>query len=98
MIKHIVFFKIKVEKKEDELSKLKEMIENLRDLIPSIIKIEAGLNFSPRESAYDIALVSEFKDKEGLAEYQINTEHVKLIEYLKNLDREIAVVDYAIDS
>ena len=94
MIKHIVFFKINAEKKEKELSTLKEMIENLGDLIPSIIKIEAGLNFSPRENAYDIALVAEFKNKEGLEEYQIHPDHVKLIEHLKKLDREIAVVDY----
>ena len=94
MIKHIVFFKINAKKKETELSKLKEMIENLGNSIPSIIKIEAGLNFSPRESAYDIALVSEFKNKEGLAEYQIHPEHVKLIEHLNKLDRDIAVVDY----
>ncbi len=96
MIKHIVFFKINIEKKEKELSKLKVMIENLSDLIPSIIKIEAGLNISPRDSAYDIALLSEFRDKEGLEKYQKHPDHIKLIEYLKKLDRDIAVVDYEI--
>ena len=96
MIKHIVFFKINIEKKEKELSKLKAMIENLGDLIPSVIKIEAGLNISPRDSAYDIALLSEFRDKEGLEKYQKHPKHLKLIEHLKKLDRDIAVVDYEI--
>ncbi len=96
MIKHSVFFKINVETKEKELSILKVMIENLGDLIPSIIRIEAGLNISPRDSAYDIALLSEFIDKEGLENYQKHPEHIKLIEYLKKFDRDIAVVDYEI--
>lgn len=97
MIKHIVFFKIKSENKEKELIKLKSMIEDLSDSIPSIVRIEAGINISPRDTAYDIALVSEFKDREGLEAYQIHPEHKNLIEQLHKLDREIAVVDYILE-
>jgi len=94
MIKHIVFFRIKSEQKEKELENLKSMIEKLKDSIPSILKIEAGINISPRETAYDIALVSEFENAEGLKEYSVHPEHQKLIARLHELDREIAVVDY----
>ena len=94
MIKHIVFFRIKSEKKEEELKILKKMIEDLGDSIPSLIKIEAGINFSTRDTAYDLALVSEFHDREGLKAYQVHPEHLKLIDHLKKLDRELAVVDY----
>lgn len=94
MIKHIVFFKIKAEKKQEELKILQKMIEDLGESVPSVVNIEAGLNFSQRESAYDIALVSEFRDKEGLQAYQEHPEHQKLIAKLKTLDRELAVVDY----
>jgi len=96
MIKHIVFFKINTQNKESDLLELKRMIDELAISIPSVINIEAGINFSQRESAYDIALFSEFKDKKGLKEYQEHPEHVKLISHLKKLDREIAVVDYII--
>lgn len=96
MIKHIVFFKINTQNKEKVLKELKKMIDDLGTSIPSVVKIEAGINFSPRESAFDLALFAEFKDKKGLTEYQIHPEHVKLIDHLKKLDREIAVVDYLV--
>ena len=94
MIKHIVFFKINVDNKPEELRKLKSMIEDLGKTVPDVIKIEAGINFSERDAAYDIALVSEFRDRKALAAYQVHPEHQKLVEYLKGLDREVAVVDY----
>jgi len=96
MIKHIVFFKINTENKENDLIELKKMIDMLGKTIPSIVNIEAGINFSPRESAYDIALFAEFYDKKGLSEYQEHPEHIKLIQHLKELNREIVVVDYEV--
>ena len=96
MIKHIVFFKIKAQNKKEELEELKKMIDNLAKTIPSVVTIEGGINFSPRESAFDIALLAEFEDKKGLMEYQEHPEHIKLIHRLKKLDRELAVVDYIV--
>lgn len=96
MIKHIVFFKINTENKENELIELKKMIEMLGKNIPSVVSIEAGINFSPRESAYDIALFAEFNNKKGLFDYQEHPEHMKLIQHLKKLNREMVVVDYEV--
>jgi len=96
MIKHIVFFKINTQNKENDLIELKKMIEILGKTIPSIVSIEAGINFNPRESAWDIALFAEFNDKQGLSEYQDHPEHIKLIQHLKKLNREIVVVDYEV--
>ncbi len=96
MIKHIVFFRIKSEKKEEDLENLKHMIENLKNTIPGILSIEAGINISPRETAYDIALVSEFENETALKEYAAHPEHQKLIARLHELNRELAVVDYVV--
>ncbi|MCK4922332.1 MAG: Dabb family protein [Bacteroidales bacterium] len=96
MIKHIVFFKIKTQNKQEDLKELKKMIDDLGTSIPSVINIEAGINFSPRESAFDLALFAEFNDEQGLKEYQVHPQHVKLIDHLGKLDKEIAVVDYMV--
>lgn len=96
MIKHIVFFKINTQNKDKDLLELKKMIEMLGKTIPSIVSIEAGINFSPREAAWDIALFAVFNDKKGLSEYQEHPEHIKLIHHLKKLNREIVVVDYEV--
>lgn len=94
MIKHIVFFKINTQNKSGDLIELKKMIENLGSTIPSIVSIEAGINFSPRDTAYDIALFATFRNKKGLSDYQEHPEHLKLIQHLKQLNRELVVVDY----
>ena len=75
MIKHIVFFKIKTQNKQEDLKELKKMIDDLGASIPSVIKIEAGINFSSRESAFDLALFAEFNDEQGLKEYQVHPQH-----------------------
>lgn len=95
MIKHIVFFRFPgLEDKSEFLSELKKRIEDLGDKIPEIIHIEAGLNFSERETAFDIALVSEFKSHKDLDTYRTHPEHLKLIDFLNQHKRELAVVDY----
>ncbi len=95
MIKHIVFFRFPgLEEKEAFLHELKSRIENLGQKIPEIQHIEAGLNFSDRETAYDIALVSEFKSREDLDIYRTHPDHLTLIDFLNQHKRDIAVVDY----
>ena len=94
MIKHIVFFRIKADNKEEKLHFLKRNIEYLNAAIPSLTKIKAGINFSNRETAYDLALVAEFTDDEGLEVYRTHPAHQELIGILKEFDRELAVVDY----
>lgn len=95
MIKHIVFFRFPgLEEKEEFLHEFKNRIEDLEQKISEIQHIEAGLNFSDRETAYDIALVSEFKSREDLDVYRTHPDHLALIDFLNQYKREIAVVDY----
>ncbi|MGC9341693.1 MAG: Dabb family protein [Bacteroidales bacterium] len=95
MIKHIVFFRFPgIEDESTFLPEFKERIEELRNKIPEIAHIEAGLNFSDRETAFDIALVSEFNSREDLDTYRTHPDHLKLIDFLNQHERELAVVDY----
>ena len=95
MIKHIVFFRFPgLEEKQEFLQEFKNRIEDLEQKISEIQHIEAGLNFSDRETAYDIALVSEFKSREDLDIYRTHPDHLSLIDFLNQYKRDIAVVDY----
>lgn len=97
MIKHIVFFRFPdLSDKSDFLNEFKDRIHDLKNKISEIENIEAGLNFSDREVAYDIALFSEFRTKEDLEAYKIHPDHQKLIDFLNQYKRELAVVDYEI--
>ncbi|MFW5644847.1 MAG: Dabb family protein [Bacteroidota bacterium] len=95
MIKHIVFFRFPgLKEKKTFLNDFKKRIEELGQKIPQIEHIEAGINFSDRETAYDVALVSQFNSKDDLDIYRTHPDHLALIDYLNQHKREIAVVDY----
>jgi hypothetical protein len=95
MIKHIVFFRFpELNDKSEFLTEFKIRIEDLSEKIPEIVHIEAGLNFSDRDTAFDIALVSEFKSHQDLDIYRTHPDHLKLIDFLNQHKRELAVVDY----
>ena len=76
------------------LAELKKMIDELSVSIPEIVSIEAGINFSTRDVAFDLVLVSDFKSESDLKAYSAHPEHQKLVEFLKNIKLASAVVDY----
>lgn len=80
--------------KKQKLEDLKKMIDELSYTIKEIVSIEAGINFSTREVAYDLVLLSVFKTTEDLLLYSAHPEHQKLVEFLKDIKLSSAVVDY----
>ena len=95
MIRHIVLFRFKdKEGKEEKIKKTKAIIDDLKHKIPNIDHIEGGINFSTRDTAYDVALVSDFRSHEDLEAYRVHPDHLKLIEFLRTSDYELVVTDY----
>lgn len=98
MIKHIVMIKLRdfeTEKlKKEKASQFKIMLEQLVDQVPELKSMEVGLNFSAKPSAYDIVLTSMFEDEKALENYRIHPEHVKVLDFLKQIMEKTAVVDY----
>ena len=101
MIKHIVLWKLKAfaegSSKELNAKKIKDEIEALKSKIPQIKHIEVGINLKPSDSAYDVALYSEFANKQDLITYAEHPEHVKLAGFIGNLIENRVVVDYKTD-
>jgi Stress responsive A/B Barrel Domain len=95
MIKHIIMFRFHDPKWKDEnLQKVAQLIVDLKKSIPSLMHIEAGINISQRDVAYDIVLVSDFKTEDDLEAYRSHPEHIKLIEFLRTTEYDRTVVDY----
>ena len=92
MIKHIVMWKLK--NSRQNAPALKAMLEGLKEKIPQIRAIEAGVNFNPSDFAADVVLYSEFDDAACLAAYQSHPDHVKVAEFLKDTATDRRVVDY----
>lgn len=94
MIVHIVMWELKEENKSINLEALKVALEALVGKVPTLGKLEVGINFSPRDIARDIVLYTEFETLNDLKAYAIHPEHIKVIELVKQIASETRVVDY----
>lgn len=93
MIKHIVFFKLE-DNSEANKEAVKARIMGMKGKIDVLKHIEVGVNFSPEERAFDLALVTDFETKEELQAYAIHPLHVEVVTFLKSINTVTKVVDY----
>jgi hypothetical protein len=96
MIKHVVMWKFKSEVTEADKLEMKRQLEALTGVVPSLVNIEIGMDVSSKEASMDMVLYSEFKSLEDLAAYAGHPEHLKVVEFVKPLVCDRAVVDYEV--
>ncbi|WP_200762834.1 Dabb family protein [Nitrosophilus alvini] len=95
MVKHIVFMKFP---DKTVLENVKAKLLSMKGNIKELKDIEVGINFSPEERAYHIALTTLFESKEALENYAVHPYHQDIIKYLKSLGVESKVVDYEVEN
>lgn len=100
MIKHLVLWKLKETAegcdKAENARRIKAELEALRGKIAEIKALEVGLNFNDSAAAYDVALYSEFENRQALDIYQKHPEHVRIAALVNQLREERVVVDYEV--
>jgi len=96
MVVHIVMFKFKEDNKQNNIQKTKQMLESLKNSVPSLKSIEVGVNFANEERAMDLSIITRFDDKDALSEYAIHPAHLEVIEFIKTVVEYTKVVDYTI--
>jgi hypothetical protein len=97
MLKHIVCWKIKETdgvSKEENLLKMKSLLESIPSQISEIIDLEVGINVAVADTAFDISLYSSFRDQGALEAYQKHPAHVEVGNFIKSVAIGRAVVDY----
>ena len=94
MVVHIVMFKFKEEGKEQNIKSVKEMLEALEKSVPTLKSMEVGIDFSHKERAMDLSIITTFDDKAGLEAYAVHPEHLKAVAFIKSVVTESKVVDY----
>jgi len=96
MIVHIVFFEFKDENKVSNMQKVKGMLEGLVEKIESLKSMEVGINFTDSPRALDMSLYSTFETKEDLKVYATHEQHLKVLEFIKEVTLQTKVVDYIV--
>ena len=97
MIVHIVLLEFKEENKEENILKIKELLEDLENKIDVLNTIEVGINFDTASRAMDLSLYSTFDSKEDLATYAGHKEHLKVLSVIKEVTISSKVCDYILD-
>ena len=100
MIKHIVMWKFKDcaegATRQENLLKVKAMLEELPEKISFIRHMEVNLNVNPKEGMYDAVLISCFDSLEDVERYRVHPEHKKISSYVALIKTDRASVDYEI--
>ncbi len=98
MIRHIVMWKFKdfAEglSREENLAKVKSMLEALPEKIDFIREMQVQLNVNPKEVMYDAVLMSTFDTLEDVGRYRVHPEHKKISSYVALIKESRASVDY----
>lgn len=96
MIKHIVMFKLKAaENKAEILEAAKSKLQNFEKEIPTLKKLEVVFNAKGASNGnYDLALICDFADMDGLDEYQKHPTHLAFVEFIGEVRESRACIDY----
>jgi hypothetical protein len=94
MVVHIVMFKFKEENRQANLIQAKQMLEALMGAVPTLRSIDVGLNFAKEDRAMDLSIITTFEDKAGLEAYAVHPEHLKVVDFIKQVVEYSKVVDY----
>jgi hypothetical protein len=100
MVKHIVTMKLKEmahgKTRAENARIIKERIEALKGLVPGLLRLEVGIDFSATEQSADLALYSEFESRAALDAYQAHPEHQALLPFIVEVRSERRLVDYEV--
>jgi hypothetical protein len=99
MVRHIVLFKLADEaegrSKVENALIIKERLEELKNTIPVIRKIEVKINLSEASADnHDVILESEFDTLEDVRTYAVHPEHIKVGEFIAKVRTSRAAIDY----
>lgn len=93
MVRHIVFFKLE-DNSDTNKQRVKDRIMSMQGKMDFVKHLEVGINFSPEERAFDLALISDFETREDLNTYATHPIHVDVVNFIKSLNTVSKVVDY----
>lgn len=96
--RHVVMWTMRGPSESERAQQRDELVRRLRALpalIPQIRSFEVGAG-DIRPLFFDVVLVSEFDDEQGLQAYVTSPAHVEVIDYVREFTSDRAAVDYVV--
>ncbi|MEC7786647.1 MAG: Dabb family protein [Nitrospinota bacterium] len=95
MIKHVVMFKL-AQKTPENMKRAMQSLKSLEGNIETLKTIEIGSDFLESERSYDIVLITQFDNHEGLKIYAQHENHLPVVKIMQSLCTSSVLVDYEI--
>lgn len=92
MVEHIVLVKFSQETTDEQKEELIRRTLKLKNIIPGIVDIQQGINFSSRSKGYEVGLTVRFKDRKSLENYGPHPAHQEIVAYLKQIGLEDSLI------
>ncbi|MDF2789930.1 MAG: stress protein [Neobacillus sp.] len=92
MVEHIVLLKFSTTTTKEQKEELIRRTLELKNVIPGIMDIQQGFNFSNRSQGYEIGLTVRFEDKASLDNYGPHPAHQEIVTYLKEIGMEDSII------
>lgn len=98
MVEHIVLLKFSPKTTIEQKEELIRRTLLLKDVIPGIIDIQQGINFSNRSKGFEMGLTVRFEDTTSLKNYGPHPAHQEVFAYLQEIGMvESIVVDFNLE-
>jgi hypothetical protein len=98
-VRHIVTWKIAETdpaQKAEQVERVRSSLESLPAVVNDIRSFQVGVNSLGGDENWDIVLVADYDDEDGLRGYVEHPEHQKVAAYIRSVVSERAGVDFVV--
>jgi Stress responsive A/B Barrel Domain len=99
LLRHVVSWKLAAEDgatKVSDAETIAAALTSLPALIPEIRSLNVGSNVAYPETNWDLVLIADYDDQDGLEAYQVHPEHVAVANIIRPLVSQKSAVDFLV--
>jgi len=96
-LRHIVVFRLAAEdttQRARDAALIKRELETLDGRIPQLRSLQVGVDSIAAQGSWDVVLIADFDDDDGLQAYQRHPAHLSVIGRTRHLHQDRAAVDF----
>jgi hypothetical protein len=99
MLRHIVSWKLAAEDhelKSAQSSEIQRRLATLVPQVPSLRQLTVGADTAATAGNWDLVLIADYDDADGLAAYQTHPEHQKVAAFIRSVISDRTCVDFVL--
>ena len=94
MLTHIVVWKYRADIPQATRDEHRARLQSLSTVVPGIESLSVGVDTLHSPKSYDTGLVAVFRDRAVLDAYTVHPDHVKVVEFGRDITEMMAKVDF----